>query len=263
MDDLLIYNSEGSDLRKMQLRMLEMLIFIDSICQKYNIQYWLAAGSLLGAVRHGGFIPWDDDLDIEMLKDDYKKLLRILEKETPSNYRLQTHKSDKNYIYPIAKLRDTNSVISENRNADKNYRYRGIFVDIFYLDRGNSFLARTTVNIQKFLFVLTLIKNDSFGILLSLKNILYYTIHSILFPFLRLWARLFGIKTLILPFGTGFTKKRHINDIFPLTKISFEGKYFSSPANPDAYLKELYGDYMKLPDENDRRVHTINLAFIN
>ena len=61
------YNPNGSTLRKQQLRMLEMLQYIDSVCKKHNIRYWLCSGTLLGAVRHGGFIPWDDDVDIEML----------------------------------------------------------------------------------------------------------------------------------------------------------------------------------------------------
>lgn len=69
------YNPDGSTLRRQQLRMLEMLQYIDVICKKHNIKYWLTSGTLLGAVRHGGFIPWDDDLDIEMLKEDFGKFV--------------------------------------------------------------------------------------------------------------------------------------------------------------------------------------------
>lgn len=74
------YNPDGSILRKQQLRMLEMLQYIDFVCKKHNIRYWLCSGTLLGAVRHGGFIPWDDDVDIEMLREDYKRLVRILKR---------------------------------------------------------------------------------------------------------------------------------------------------------------------------------------
>jgi len=262
VEDLSMYNPEGSDLRKMQLRMLEMLTFIDSVCTKHDIKYWLGAGTLLGAMRHGGFIPWDDDLDIELLKQDYLKLIDVLKKETHPDYVLQTHSSDKNYVSPIAKLRDKNSFITENKNVDKNYKYRGIFIDIFYLDRGNYFLARLTVNIQKFIFAMTLIKNDRFGILWLLRNVLYVFTHSLIFRFFRTCTKLFRINTLILPFGTGFTAKRYINDIFPLQKIAFEGRYFNSPANTHNYLTEIYGDYMKLPDEDKRRVHTMSLDLI-
>lgn len=71
------FNPDGSNLRKMQLRMLDMLKYIDKICREHNIKYWLSSGTCLGAVRHGGFIPWDDDCDIELLRKDYKKLIKI------------------------------------------------------------------------------------------------------------------------------------------------------------------------------------------
>ncbi|MBD5280217.1 MAG: hypothetical protein HDS35_06710 [Bacteroides sp.] len=66
------YNPEGSDLRKAQLRMLSLLIFLDKVCKDNNLEYWLDSGTLIGAARHGGFIPWDDDCDIEMMEKDYK-----------------------------------------------------------------------------------------------------------------------------------------------------------------------------------------------
>jgi lipopolysaccharide cholinephosphotransferase len=259
MDNLSQYNPPNSELRKMQMKMLEMLIFIDSVCEKHQIKYWLAAGTLLGAVRHKGFIPWDDDLDIEMLREDYDKLIKVLEKELSYNYALQTHQTDRNYIFPIAKLRDKDSMISEVRKNDLDYKYRGIFIDIFYLDRGDFFLARLTVNIQKALFALTLIKNDTLGILFLTKRALFFLIHEILFPVFRFFARICKIRTYILPFGTGFTAKRELDNIFPLKKICFEGIYFSAPVNTDAYLKELYGDYMQLPAEDKRRMHTIDV----
>lgn len=257
MENLKEYNAEGTELRKMQLRMFEMLEFLDSICQKHNISYWLSAGTLLGAVRHGGFIPWDDDLDIEMQKNDYDKLMVVLKTEMSDKYVLQTHEVDKNYIFPIAKLRDKNSRISELRNADKNYKYRGLYVDIFYLDNGNYFFGRLTVNLQKMAYVLTLIKNDKIGILLLLKNIVFWLLQKVLYPLIRLIVFLGSIKTKIFAFGTGITSLRHMENIFPLQKILFEGKDFNAPANTDAYLKDMYGDYMKIPDSNKRQKHII------
>ena len=77
------FNPEGSMLRRQQMRMLEILLEVDRICKKHDIPYWLSSGTLIGAMRHDGFIPWDDDLDIEMLRSDYLRLMEVLPKELP------------------------------------------------------------------------------------------------------------------------------------------------------------------------------------
>ena len=91
------FNPEGSLLRRQQLVMLEMAKVLDRICKKHNIPYFLYAGSLLGAIRHDGFIPWDDDFDVALLRKDYHRLLKILPDELPSNIVLQSNDTDKNY----------------------------------------------------------------------------------------------------------------------------------------------------------------------
>ncbi|EXY98301.1 licD family protein, partial [Bacteroides fragilis str. 3998 T(B) 4] len=106
MEKISNYNTDGTMLRKQQERMFEMLCVIDDICVKNEINYWLSGGTLLGAVRHGGFIPWDDDLDIQLMKDDYNKLLGLLKTELPEQYQLQTSKTDRNYFARYAKVRD-------------------------------------------------------------------------------------------------------------------------------------------------------------
>ncbi len=262
MENLSKYNPEGSDLRKMQLKMLDILCFIDSVCVKHNISYWLAYGTLLGAARHGGFIPWDDDLDIEMFKDDYDKLLNILKKELPENFILQTHHTDRNFVFPIAKVRDKNSVVYELKDADKNYKYRGIYIDLFYLEKGNTFWAKLTNNIQKVPFFFTLIKNDEIGFISGIRKLTYFLTHSVIFSLIRFFLKFSGCKSYIAAFGTGINANRNIDIILPLQKISFEGKYFNVPNNYEACLKELYGDYMKLPDEGKRRVHTMKIEFL-
>ena len=99
------FNPDGSLLRRQQLRMLELLEVIDVICRKHQIPYWLSSGTLIGAARHKGFIPWDDDLDIEMLRSDYLRLLKVLPQELPDNLALQTNETDPNYIFIYGKLR--------------------------------------------------------------------------------------------------------------------------------------------------------------
>ena len=120
------FNPEGSVLRQHQLRMLELLKVIDCICKKHDIPYWLSSGTLIGAARHKGFIPWDDDLDIEMMREDYLRLIKILPEELPDNLALQTHETDPNYIFIFGKLRDT--------DYDRNFTYQGIYIDIFPME---------------------------------------------------------------------------------------------------------------------------------
>ena len=105
------FNPDNSVLRKHQLRMLDMLIYFDNFCRKHNLKYWLSSGTLIGAVRHQGFIPWDDDVDVEMLREDYLKMLELL-KET-DRFILQTKDNDEYYAVPYGKLRDKYSYIDE------------------------------------------------------------------------------------------------------------------------------------------------------
>lgn len=84
---------------------LEILKKIDEVCKKHNINYWLDSGTLLGAVRHQGFIPWDDDIDIGMLREDYEKFLKVAQKDLGDDYFLQTRSTDKNYPLVFAKVR--------------------------------------------------------------------------------------------------------------------------------------------------------------
>ena len=109
------FNPDGSLLRRQQLRMLELLEVIDVICRKHQIPYWLSSGTLIGAARHKGFIPWDDDLDIEMLRSDYLRLLKVLPQELPDNLALQTNETDPNYIFIYGKLRDKDSHLEETK----------------------------------------------------------------------------------------------------------------------------------------------------
>ena len=131
MEDYSRYNGEGTALRKAQIREVEILIEIDRICRKHDIKYWINFGTLLGAVRHKGFIPWDDDLDICMLSKDYKKFLEIASDELPEWLFIQNKSTDPSYRRSICKVRDLNSFFVEQYDDFSAPYKKGIFIDIF------------------------------------------------------------------------------------------------------------------------------------
>ena len=113
--------------------MLEILVEIHRICVENNITYWLEAGTLLGAIRHKGFIPWDDDCDISMPRKDYERFLQIAQEKLPETMFLQTKETDKEYPLPWAKIRKNGTLLIETGETGEEKYHHGIFVDIFHM----------------------------------------------------------------------------------------------------------------------------------
>lgn len=254
------YNPDGSTLRRQQMRMLEMLQYVDSVCTKHNIRYWLCGGTLLGAVRHGGFIPWDDDLDIAMLKEDYKKFVKVMENEKSDNYVLQTHNSDPNYYFPFAKLRDVHTYLKENITNDVHYKYHGIFIDIFVLEPSSSrLLTMISGIIQRLIYRANRIKPEICRKILT--KCLYCVAYKIVFPCFSTIGRI-GVRNRLRPVhGSCFCMPIYSTDIFPLDKLEFEELPVPVPHNCDNYLRKIYGDYMILPDFNKIKKHLTTIEF--
>ncbi|MCR5660250.1 MAG: LicD family protein [Bacteroidales bacterium] len=263
MENLSQYNAEGTTLRKMQLRMLDILVEIDKICRKHDIKYWIDSGTLLGAVRHGGFIPWDDDIDIAMPSEDLTRFKEIAPKELPENLFFQSRETDPGYRSSFCKVRDRNSFfITKHEDFTRNYQ-KGLFVDIFEVVPFPNVNKRTLKFIMRWykkIFFFYSVKND-----VSLKNHLA----AIAFPIFKAGLNLvWGILNLKKKDRIGFEK--HFNSgfsfskdtVLPMKDIIFEGKTFYGPANPDQYLSELYGNYMQIPPEEQRRTHIIFVEFI-
>jgi len=263
-EDLSVYNPPGSDLRKAQLKMLHILNAVDAICQKHQLTYWLSGGTLLGAVRHGGFIPWDDDLDIELMRNDYKKLQKILRKELPSDLSLQTPK-EINYNLLISKVRDKNSEIIEDDECSSNYKQKGLFIDIFpeelsykpLKDFVDFFYGRAFRRIKR---------GKPFH---SLRYFYEFSVSILMWPFAVLFVYLARLicfltkpKTVLHSYGIGNTTVHHIEYILPVSKIRFEDKEYNAPGNQDAYLSKQYGDYMKIPPKDKRPIHFNSVKFI-
>ena len=139
-------------MRRAQCRMLEMLCFIDRVCEESNIPYWLDGGTLLGAVRHEGFIPWDDDTDICILEKDQKKLKEILfERTKGTRYILQCKETDKGYYGSWYVLRDLDSEYIVNDSIHELREYKGCQVDLFCVsDRISRPLQRLSMFLHDF-----------------------------------------------------------------------------------------------------------------
>ena len=257
------FNPDGSLLRRQQLRMLEMLEAFDDICRRHHIRYWLSSGTALGCARHQGFIPWDDDLDVEMLREDYVRLLDILPRELPGHLALQCHETDANYFFSYGKLRDRRSHLEETTGYDRVFKAQGIFIDLFVLESCPLWLhklACTTIG-HAYKLLRTCREGEEHRVMRSVRR--WYALnHRILYPVFRLLAK-WGRKDLIRhTWGVPYHGARCLADIFPLSSATFEGRQFPVPHNLDAYLSRMYGNYRQLPPLDDIHPHVGKLKIL-
>lgn len=257
------YNPDGSPLRKAQLRMLELLVFLDDICKKHSLRYWLDGGTLLGAMRHGGFIPWDDDTDVCMPRKDALRLQEILGSEIhDGKVVLQTTVSDPHYANSSwMTLRDLNSRYVQDYYAHNILRYKGLQVDIFMMDSNVHPLAKKISHLlHDFLVYAPLENRHRLKFLRPLVGFNHRVLDHVAYPMLRGLKR--RDRSLTYGIGTPFDNRYSESDIFPLKKIKFEGMEFSCPNNPEQYLRNLYGDWEKIPEPDRIVIHTDTIEFI-
>ena len=267
-------------LRKVQLVQLEIAKEIDRICRENDIAYFLAGGTLLGAIRHKGFIPWDDDLDVGMLRTEYEKFLEIAPEKLSPRYKMLDWNSDPNYPHPMGKIIKRGTVYREGKRHDD--AEQGIWVDIFPYDNALDFdksfkrrgfhlkvlrgLIRAKSHYQ------TWYSDD--GIILSkyIKN-LPFRILAVFFKKDRLIRKYEIISKLDENKDNKFVYENGTEDYdkwcFPKTIFTtfvnseFESYPFSIPKDYDKYLTTAYGDYKKLPPEEERenRHQIVEVAF--
>ncbi len=248
-----------NSLRQTQLIMLEIMNVIDSICKKHNINYWLDAGTLLGAVRHKGFIPWDDDLDIALMRDDYNKLLPILKKELPDDLFLQTRETDKS-VWKYAKVRDNYSTIVQKSEINKNIKYhQGVFIDIFPFDYCSKDITfRKNILNRRFNFGKNPLAKIGSWIVNMLSTIIVKTVgfNNLRTFFIRTKSKKYITTGIDMYLAYDLFDS---NVIFPTKQIKFEEFSFNAPNDSHKYLEIEFGDYMKIPDEKERVMHAHEL----
>ena len=134
-----IYNPEGSALRRDQKEMLKALVAFAEICEKHDIKWWLCSGTLLGAARHKGFIPWDDDMDVNMFEDDFRKLEKVLAELDSEDYFYQCIKTDPDHVNTFGKFRKKKDPVPATDPRSQYFKYQGVGLDVFYIEKSNRF----------------------------------------------------------------------------------------------------------------------------
>ncbi len=249
------------NLRALQLRMLDILIVLDKLCRKNHIQYYIAYGTVLGAVRHGGFIPWDDDIDIMVVGDDYERFQQVCKEQLPDWLFLQNAETDPGACMGkgMFKVRDRQSLFLQNYDVFTKEYNRGVFIDVY---KAITIPKRPERMVGYLLTRISYAYNFyRYNAPITLHNIVCYC----LYPFSYVWhkAILWLLSRGGKPFyccqmGEGCYNQPHptrYSDIFPLRELEFEGHTFMAPNNPDGYLRAIYKDYWRIPAPDKRRVH--------
>lgn len=246
---------------------LDLLKVVDKFCRDNNIKYFLAYGTLIGAIRHKGFIPWDDDIDLMMKREDYDKFISLFpHKGTDKNpYYVGAIEIDDNYPYPFAKIQNCKTAIDEE--LDYNYDM-GCNIDLFPIDnmpddqnKGKRVMKKTLI-LEKILWVKALriikrrgiLKNAFLAIshlvlsVIPMKSLLK-AINKNARQYSRINSNTVGLVTSYMPSMSYHIDKSLFDDAID---VDFEGYQFMAPKEYDKLLRILYGDYMQLPPEEQR-----------
>ncbi len=249
------YNPEGSTLRNVQYRLLEMMKYLASVCDEIGVEFRLDGGNVLGAIRHGGFIPWDDDVDVVIRKEDEKKLCDYLLKHPHKQFVLQNHETDPNFYNPWIVLRDLKSEYIQDAPMHNVRKYRGAQIDIFTEQRGT--IALLFFIAKK---ITALNNNYLVGRVRFIPDMIFFLQQKLIHPAFTMISNFFGSKNRsTYSYGIYWWQKYPQEVLYPYQDLSYEGLKFPGPADPKQFLKIKFGDnWMNLPPEESRNHHEAN-----
>lgn len=261
-------------LQKLKDTLLEIMTDFDAFCKKHDLSYFLIGGTLLGAVRHKGFIPWDDDLDVVMPRDDYERFIDLFGQEDQHKYVVQSIETDENYWLPFAKLRK-NLTLYDDLPTRYVQSHRGIFIDIFPLDHAQEpdnksqgrkvKLAKALRKIADFKTTVLFSKDTGSMGKYWIKNIVATLFKPVSTHQILMWQ-----KQLITSLGDSssdyyinvgsqyhYKKQTMLKSVYhPPAQLEFEEKMFDVPGQYTTVLERIFSSsYMELPPEDKRQTH--------
>ncbi len=259
------------DVRRLQKHLLDILTEVVRVCEELGIDYFIMGGTALGAVRHGGFIPWDDDLDIGMRREDYEKFLAGAQAHLRSDLFLQTYQTEPNSPFYFAKVRKDNTKFIE-KYCRKLDIHAGIYIDIFPYDALPDDKKERMKHYRRMKYMLNLyIAKCVTGTSVhyrGIKKLIYgcirHTLHILMLPvpkrFLyrqtdRMMRKYNDNPSQYLGYGGQPKVQVPRADVIEPAKITFENLTVKCPQKIEEYLTYNYGDYKKLPPVEERKGH--------
>ena len=255
-------------LNTLHTTLLEILDVVVEICERHGLTYFLAYGTCIGAVRHQGFIPWDDDIDIGMPRADYDRFIETCKSELPEGYYFQGLENEKHYWLAFSKIRKSGTQFIESYAPSQlPPEKQGVYIDVFPYEgisawtRGNAGKDYIIRKLRVALFLKTAQQRDD----ADCGFAKYILSKALPWSAMNFWVRclsesmngknpqLYVSAAQMQPPASGALKAE--NGRIPVMKTAFEGREFCIPRDYDEYLKSLYGDYMQLPPEDQRRTH--------
>lgn len=252
-------------LNKLQNLELDALLELDRICKKHNITYSLGCGTMIGAVRHKGFIPWDDDIDVFMMRNEYKRFKKICKNELDKRFFYQSNDTDSEYYHLFDKIR-VNGTLFKEALISEHCIHHGVYIDIFPFDYVPENVIKRKIQFLRLQFLRT-------GLMVKYLDIKHrYGVKKVLAKILRVLYKPFKLSYLYAKFNTiaqKYDNEKHLEiytfcssftskhlckacDMEETIRVDFEGYKLPIPKGYDNVLHIQYGDYMKLPPKDKR-----------